>query len=160
MMQQGHGGGDRIVAMRTIDGAGMAILADAAGVAKSLASSDTGHHCSGQLLGHQSRTLFDVEFQVRADPRRIEERPGPPDRVRIEAAVDERGFETASVVRSRDGEAGRIEQSERATAPEIGDIEPGRLFSANAHDGDIARDWDSGPLERRQGAEARDYAGG
>ena len=57
MVQQRHGRGDRIMAMRTIDRTGMTVPAHAAGIAKSLAASDPGDHRGRELLGHQRRTL-------------------------------------------------------------------------------------------------------
>src|ERR1700680_922858 len=144
MGQQCRGGRDRIAAMRTIDGAGMTILADAAGVAKSLAAADTGHHRGGQLLRHQGRPLLNVQLQVGADLRRIEQSPPLANRLRIEAAFYQSGLEAAAVVRSRYGEARRVEQPECAAAPEIRNVEPGGLLGANPHDRDITADSDSG----------------
>src|SRR5258705_4464661 len=114
--------------MRPIDGAGVTVLAAATGVAKALASSDAGHHRGRQPLRHQRRPLLDVQLQVGTDPRPIEERPPLSNRLRIEAALDQGGFETAAVVRARYREARRVEQPERAAAAEIGNVEPGGLF--------------------------------
>src|SRR5713226_7087258 len=125
----------------------MTVLADAAGIAKSLASSDAGHHRGGQTLRHQRRTLLDVQLQVGADPGRIEKRPPLANRPGIETALDQGGFKTAAIVRARYREAGRVEQSECPAAAEIRNVEPGGLFRSNAHDRDIAGGRRSGASE-------------
>src|SRR5450755_4751541 len=116
----------------------MAIAADATRIAKSLAASDAGNHSGRQSLRHQRRPLFDVQFQVGADARWIEEPPPLSNRLRLEAAFDHRGLETSAIVRSRYGKACGIEQSECPPAAKIGDVEPGGLFSADPHDRDVA----------------------
>ncbi len=143
MVQERHRRGDRILAIRTVDGAGVGILADAARVAKALAPTDARHHRGGQSLGDQRRTLLDVQLQEGADPRRIEEAPPAANRLRVEAALDQRGFEGAPVVRALDREAGGVEQSKGAAAADIGDVEPGGLLGANAHDREIVRGLDA-----------------
>src|SRR5580658_7854966 len=117
-----------------------------------------GDGAGGESLGHQSRPLFDVQLQVGADLLGIEERAALPDGSRVESTLDQGGFETLAVVRSRYRQAGRVEQSERAAAAEIGNVEPGRLFGANAHDSDIARGALTRLLERGHRAEARHHA--
>src|ERR1700682_796325 len=135
----------------------MAVPADAPGVAESLAPSDAGDGGRGKVFGHQGRTLFDVQFQVGADARWIEEAALLPDGLRVEAAFDQGRFETFAVVRSRYAETGRVEQSECSAAAEIRNVEPGGLLRADTHDGDIAVNLHRGPPKCGQNAEARDH---
>src|SRR5229473_6752870 len=121
MVQKCHSCGDRIPAMRTVDGPGMAILTDAARVTKPLAPSNTCYDGGGQSLLDQSRALLDVQFQVSADLRWIEQRPPRANRLWIEAALDQRGFETSPGVRSRYREARRVEQTEGTATADISD---------------------------------------
>lgn len=160
MVQQRHRRGDCVMTMRTVDRTGMTVPTHAAGVAESLAAADPGHHRGRELLGHQRRTLLDVELQICADTRGVEQRPPLPDRLRVKPELDQRGFETLAVVRSRDREAGGVEQTERTAAAEVGNVEPGGLLGANAHDGDVARRLRAGLLERRQDAQSRHHPRG
>ena len=135
----------------------MGVLADATGVAESLAPSDAGDGGRGKVFRHQGRTLFDVQFQVGADARWIKEAAPLPDGLRVEAAFDQGCFETSAVVRSRNAKTRRVEQSECAAAAEIRNVEPGGLFGANTYDGDIAVNLHRGPPQCGQNAEARDH---
>src|SRR5258708_38787809 len=146
MVQKCDSCSDRILAMRTVDCAGMAILADAARVTKPLAASNARYHGGGQSLRNQGRTLLDVQFQIGTDLRWIEEPPPLANCQRIEAALDQRGFESSPRVRSGYRETRRVEQSERTAAAEIRDVEPSGLFSANAHHRDVTAGGKSHPL--------------
>ena len=124
VMLQGHRGRDCIVAMRAVDRTGVRVLAQAAGVAEALASTDARHHRGRQALGDQRRALLDVQFQIGAYLRAVKKRPAFPDGLRIEAALQQCRLQRFAVVRSLDGEAGWIQQPERAAAAEIRNIEP------------------------------------
>ena len=52
------------------------------------------------------------------------------------------------------------QRAKRAAAADIGDLEPDALLGADAHDGEVAFERDAGALQRRDGDEARDHAGG
>ena len=160
LVQQRHGRGDGVVAVGAIDGARMRVLADAAGIAEALAAADARDHRRRQAAGDERRTLLDVQLEISADACRIQQ-PAPfPDGLRVEAPLPERRLEAAAVVRACDREAGGIEQPEGAAAAQIGDVEPGRLLGANAHDGQVAGRHVAGAAHARQHAQAGDDAGG
>ena len=115
MVQQRHGRGDCVMTMRTVDRTGMTVLTDAAGVAKSLAAADPGHHRGRQLLGHQRRTLLDVEFQIGADTRCIEQTAAAPGSVAGRSRARSawiRGSCRCPIARSR-GRRGRANRTHR-----------------------------------------------
>src|SRR5579863_9101324 len=144
--------------MPTVDRPGMAIPACAARVTKPFAPSNARDDGGGYSLRDQGRALLDVQFQVGADLRWIEECPPLANRLRIEAALDQRGFETSPGVRSRYREARRVEQTEGTAAADIRDVEPSGLFGANAHHRDVTAGVDSRPLERGHHAQPRDHS--
>src|SRR3984957_8991196 len=146
------------MAMRTVDCPGMAVLADAARVTKPFAASNARYDGGRQSLRDQSRALLDVQFQVGTDLRWIKEDPPLANRPPIEAAFDQRRFETSPGVRSGYRKARRVEQSEGTATAEIRDVEPRGLFSANTHDRDITAGVDSSLLERGHHAQPRDYS--
>ncbi|MNY30797.1 hypothetical protein D3C86_1649240 [compost metagenome] len=61
----------RIAAALAADGARMGIPADPPHIPIAKTAADAGHDAHGQLRLHQRRSLFDVQFDESADPRRI-----------------------------------------------------------------------------------------
>src|ERR1700679_3628792 len=147
------------MAMRSVDRAGMSILAEAACVAESPAPGNPRHAGGGQALGDQGRALLDVQLQEGTDLRCIEQWSALANRLRVEAAFEQRCFEATSVVRSGNREARRVEQSECTAAAEIRDIEPCGLFGTDSHHRDFARGFDFRPPESGYRAQSRHHAG-
>src|SRR6266403_574140 len=156
VVKKGDRGRDGVAPVGTPDGARMGILADAARIAKPLAAAYAAHDGGGQSPGDQRRALLDVQLEVCPDARRIEEAPPCPDRLRIKAPLFQSRLEALAIVGSWNREAGGIERSERASAAQIGDVEPGGLLRADRHHGQIVIGHESCALHRREHGYAGD----
>src|ERR1700722_3154644 len=137
MMQKRHRRCAGIPPVRTGDSSRVGIFAGAARIAKPLAAANAAHHGGGQSPSNQRWTLLDVQLEVRPDAGWIEKPLPFPDRQRIEALLLKRRFETSAVVGSRNRETAGIEESKRAGASQICDVEPSGLLGANRHHGQI-----------------------
>src|SRR6266404_1432943 len=156
VVKKGDRGRDGVAPVGTGDGARMGILADAARIAKPLAAPYAAHDGGGKSPGDQRRALLDVQLEVCPDARRIEEAPPCPDRLRIKAPLFQSRLEALAIVGSWNRQAGGIEESERAAAAQIGDVEPGGLLRADRHHGQIVIGHESRALHRRQHGYAGD----
>ena len=97
-----------------------------------------------------------MQLEVRPDAGRIEKPLPFPDRLRIEALLLQRRFETLAVVGSRNRETVGVEKSEGAGASQIRDVEPSGLLGANRHYGQIEIRYDCRAVHRRQHAQPSD----
>ncbi len=159
VVQEGDRGRHCIVAIRSRNSAGVSILPDAACAAKTLATAQPRHHGGRQAARDQRRALLDVQLEIRADARGIQQSPPFPDRLRIEAARRQCRLETAAVVRARDGQAARVEQSEGSGAAQVRDVEPRGFLGANRQHGNIAGRHEPRLAQARQRAQAAHHSG-
>ena len=87
MVQQRHGGGDRILAVGAIHRAGVGVLTDAARVAEALAAADAADDGGRQAAGDERRALLDVQLEVGPDAGRIQQAAAFPDRPGIKTLL-------------------------------------------------------------------------
>ena len=108
----------------------------------------------------QAWRLFDVQFEIGADARRIEMAGAGAQGIGVAAALGDMVSQGAAGIDAADVQGTVGQRAQAAAAADVGDLEPDAFLGADAHHDDVALGLQIQRAQRRHGDQSGEDAGG